>query len=25
MYYDVKEDLACIGLTMKHEPRPASA
>ena len=25
MYYDVKEDLARIGLTMKHEPRPASA
>jgi len=24
MYYDVKEDLARIGLTMKHEPRPAS-
>ena len=25
MYYDVKEDLARIGLTMKHAPRPASA
>ena len=24
MYYDVKEDLTRIGLTMKHEPRPAS-
>jgi methylamine---corrinoid protein Co-methyltransferase len=25
MYYDVKEDLAHLGLTMKHAPRPASA
>jgi len=25
MYYDVKEDLARIGLTMKHAPRPVSA
>lgn len=25
MYFDVKEDLARIGLTMQHAPRPASA